>query len=154
MVDIMNWKERVSHDSIFDGEDPTHVAELSIRLLPRDTRNRQLKRPVGRGLHLNKERIDIANVRARLQVAIEAEAATVPEVGAEIIDEELSRIMSPRSAVNDPAARRLGRHASRNRRPSLAKALRGSGVRAHYRTSPDRQEPTAAAELHITLVHR
>lgn len=147
MVDIMNREERVSHDSIFDEEDPTRVAELFIRLVPRDTGNQQFERPAGFGLRFNKDRVDIPSIRARLYVAIEAEAATVPEAGAEIIDKELSHIMSPRPAVNDPATRRLGHRASWNRRLSLMGVLRGSGV------SPDASEPTAAAELHITLVH-
>jgi len=153
MVDTMNREERVSHDSIFDEEDPSHVAELFIRLVPPDTGNQQFERPAGFRLRFNKDRIDIPSVRARLYAAIEAEAATVPEVGAEIIDKELSQIMSPRPAVNNPAARRSGRRGSWNRRPSLVEVLRGSGVRASCRPSPDAQEPTAAAELHITLVH-
>jgi hypothetical protein len=154
MVDIMNWEERDSHDSFRDEEDPTQVAELFIRLLPRGTRNQRLKRPAGVRLRLNKDRVDIPSVRARLRTAIEAEAATVREVGAEIIDNELSHIMSPRPAVNDLAVRQSARRAAQNRKPSLTEPRGGSGVRPGYRTSRDGQAPTAAAELHISLVHK
>ena len=133
MVDTMNGEERVSRAPIFSEEDPTRVAELFIRLVPQGTGNKRLERPVGFGLRFNKDRIGILSVRARLYAAIEAEAATVPERSAEIIDEELSRIMSPHPAVNHPAVCRPVRRASR--------------------TSPDAQQPTGAAELHITLVH-
>ena len=46
-----------------------------------------------------KDRIGISSVRARIHAAIEAEAAAVPQAEAEIIDHELSRIMSSRPAV-------------------------------------------------------
>lgn len=133
MVDTMNGEERVSRPPVFNEEDPTRVAELLIRLVPQQTGDQRLERRMGFGRRFNKDRIDIVSVRARLYAAIEAEAATVQEASAEIIDEELSRIMSPRSAVNDPAVRRPVRRA----------AL----------TYPGAQQPTPAAELHITLVH-
>jgi hypothetical protein len=153
MVDIMNREERVSHDPIADEEGPTHVAELFIRLVSQDTGNRQFTRPAGFGPLFKKDRIDIPTARARIYVAIEAEAAAVPEVGAEIIDEELSRIMSPQPAVNAPATPRPGYRVAWNKRPSLTRVLRGSPVNTSWRSGSGEPELTEAAELHITLVH-
>lgn len=165
MADIMNGEERGSHDSVRDEEDPTLGAELFIRLLPRGTGNRRFERPAGFRLRLSQDRLDIPSVRATLHAGIDAEAATVPDVGAEIIDTELSRVMAPRPAGNDLALRQLAR-AYRNRKPSHPEARGGSAirptdtvrpthaVRPGYRANRDGQRPTAAAELHISLVHR
>jgi hypothetical protein len=153
MVDTMNREERVSHEPIADKEGPTHVAELFIRLVPQDTGNRQFTRPPGFRPRFKMDRTDTSSARRRIRAAIEAEAAAVPEVGAEIIDRELSRIMSPRPAVNAPGATRSGHRVPRDKRPSLMEVLRGSLAGASWRPDPHEPEPTTAAELHITLVH-
>jgi hypothetical protein len=149
----MNREEYVSCDPIVDKEDPTDVAGLFIRLVPQDAGNQQFKRSAGFKPRLKKDRAVISSARRRVHAALEAETAAVPEAGAEIIDRELSQIMSPRPAANDPASRQSARRLSGDRRSSLVEAMLGSPVRASRRSSPDDQEPTAAAELHITLVH-
>lgn len=146
----MNRAEQVSGGAIADKEDPTDVAVLFIRLVPQDA-DEQFQRPAGFSQQFKKDRGGILSARRRIQAAIEAEAAAVPDVDAEIIVKELAQIMLPRPAVNDPAARRSARRAW-NRGSSLMEVLRGSPVRASGQPHPYDQEPTAAAELHITLV--
>jgi hypothetical protein len=147
----MNRAEQVSGGAGGDKDDPTDVAVLFIRLVPQDAGDEQFKRPAGFSQQFKKDRVVILSARRRIQAAIEAEAAAVREVDAEIIDKELSQIMTPRLAMNDPAARRSARRASWNR-SSLMEVLRGFPVRAGGRPHPYDQEPTAAAELHIMLV--
>jgi hypothetical protein len=148
----MNRAEKVSGGAIADKEDPTDVAVLFIRLVPQDAGDEQFQRPAGFSQQCKKDRAVILSARRRIQAAIEAEAAAVPEVDAEIIDKELAQIMTPRPAVNNPAVRRSARRASWNRGSSLMGVLRGSPVRASGQPHPYDQEPTTAAELHITLV--
>ena len=165
MADIMNGEEPGSHGSVRDEEDPTLGAELFIRLLPRGSGNRRFERVAAFRLRISQDRLDIPSVRATLHAGIDAEAATVPDVGAEIVDNELSRVMASRPAGPDLALGRLAR-APRSRKPSRPEARGGSAirpadtarpaqaVRPGYRAARDGQGPTAAAELHISLVHR
>jgi hypothetical protein len=153
MVETMNRAEQVSGGAIPGKEDPTDVAVLFIRLVPLDAGDEQFRRPAGFRQQFKKDRAGILSARRRIHAAIEAEAAAVPEVDSEIIDKELSQIMLPRPAVNDPAVRRSSRRISWSRRSSLMEVLRGSPVRAGGQPHLYDQEPTAAAELHIMLVH-
>jgi hypothetical protein len=157
MVDIMNREEHVFSGPAADIETPTPVAELCIQLVPGDPGNSP---PVGYMQRPRKDHGGGSSVHDRIRAAIEAETAAVPEAAAEVIDRELSQIMSSRPAIDHPGTRLP--HTVPRRSP-LTEAFRGSleALWAGYAASTpwrtgsgsDDPEPTAAAELRIMVLH-
>ena len=163
MVDTMNQEEHVFSDPVADRETPTPVAELCIQLVPGDPGNKQFSPPAGYMRPSRKDHGGVSSARDRIRAAIEAETAAVPEAAAEVIDRELSQIMSSRPTVDHPGARQLLHTVPRTKRSPLTEAFRGSleALLAGYAASPlwrtssgsDDPEPTAAAELRIIVLH-
>lgn len=163
MVDAMNQEEHVFSDPIADTESPTPVAELCIQLVPGDLGNEQSRPPAGYMQRSRKDHVGVSSARARIRAAIEAETAAVPQAEAEVIDRELSQIMSSRPAADHPGTRRFPHTFSRVKRSPFTEALRGSleVLLPGYAASPSRRtgfgsgdpEPTAAAELRIMVLH-
>lgn len=157
----MNQEENVFRDPIADTESPTSVAELCIQLVPGDPGNEQSSPPGGYMQRSGKDHVGVSSARARIRAAIEAETAAVPQADAEVIDRELSQIMSSRPAADHPGTRRLPHTFPRVKRSPFTEALRGSleALLPGYAASPSRRtgsgdpEPTAAAELRIMVLH-
>lgn len=162
MVDAMN-EEHVFSGPRADTESPTPVAELCIQLVPADPGNEQSSPPAGYLQGLRKDHVGVSSARARIRAAIEAETAAVPEADAEVIDRELSQIMSSRPAADHPGTRRLPHAFPRVKRSPFTEALQGSpgALLPGYAASPSRRtgsgsgdpQPTAAAELRIMVLH-